>query len=55
MGLGRKDKGGNALLLISVDTPVSLDLIKEMNQVKDFKEVRTIKLSGLDSREYLQF
>lgn len=54
MGLGRQEKGGKALMLVSVDNPVSEAVTKEMAAVKDFREVRSVELSKLASREYLQ-
>ncbi|NLK26309.1 MAG: phosphoglycerate dehydrogenase [Euryarchaeota archaeon] len=54
MGLGREHKGGKALLLVSVDNPVSEDVLREMRSNKDFKEVRRVLLSKLGDREYLQ-
>ena len=54
MGLGREEKGGKALLLISVDHPAGDDVVKAMLASKDFREVRSIQLSKLGTREYLQ-
>lgn len=54
MGLGRDQKGGNAMMLVSVDNPVSEDVVKEMAAVKGFQEVRSVELSRLGDREYLQ-
>lgn len=54
MGLGRGEKGGKALMLVSVDNPVTEDTLKELRAVKDFWEVRSIELSQIGNREYLQ-
>jgi D-3-phosphoglycerate dehydrogenase len=54
MGLGRDQKGGRALMLVSVDNPVNEDVVKEMAAVKGFQEVRSVELSRLGDREYLQ-
>ncbi|HOK27896.1 MAG TPA: hypothetical protein PLI21_02600, partial [Methanomassiliicoccaceae archaeon] len=54
MGLGREQKGGKALLLISIDNPVDSEVVKEMRSTKEFQEVRTVLLSKLGERDYLQ-
>ncbi len=54
MGLGRCEKGGKALMLISVDNQVTEATIKDLRAVKDFREVRSIELSQIGNREYLQ-
>jgi D-3-phosphoglycerate dehydrogenase len=54
MGLGRDEKGGLALMLVSVDAPVSEAAVKEMAAVKDFKDVRSVELSKIGTRDYLQ-
>ena len=54
MGLGRDEKGGMALMLVSVDAPVSEAAVKEMAAVKDFKDVRSVELSKIGTRDYLQ-
>ncbi|NLI74031.1 MAG: phosphoglycerate dehydrogenase [Euryarchaeota archaeon] len=54
MGLGREQKGGKALLLISVDNPVEANIVKEMRSIREFQEIRTVQLSNLDERDYLQ-
>jgi len=54
MGLAREDKGGKALMLVSVDNSVSGEVAKEMLAQKDFREVRPIELSKLADREYLR-
>jgi D-3-phosphoglycerate dehydrogenase len=54
MGLGRDQKGGKALMLVSVDNPVSDAVVKEMAEAKGFVEVRSIELSKIGNREYLQ-
>jgi len=54
MGLGREEKGGKALMLVSVDNPVGEDVIQEMRSKKEFQEVRSIVLSKLGERDYLQ-
>ena len=54
MGLGREQKGGKALLLVSVDNPVDEAVIREMRSNKGSQEIRTVQLSKLGEREYLQ-
>ena len=54
MGLGRDQKGGKALMLVSVDSPVSEAVVKEMAAVKGFQEVRSVELSKIGNRDYLQ-
>jgi len=54
MGLGRDKKGGRALMLVSVDNPVTEDTVKELAAIKGFEEVRFIKLSDIGNRDYLQ-
>ncbi len=54
MGLGREEKGGKALLLVSVDNPVPEDVVQKMRSSKDFREVRSVELSQIGTREYLQ-
>jgi D-3-phosphoglycerate dehydrogenase len=54
MGLGREEKGGKALLLVSVDSPVGDAAVKDMRSQKDFQEVRYIELSKMGTRDYLQ-
>ena len=54
MGLGREQKGGKALLLVAVDNPVDEAVIKEMRSTKEFQEIRTVQLSKLGERDYLQ-
>ena len=36
-GPGREQKGGKALLLISIDNPVDSDVVKEMRSTKEFR------------------
>lgn len=54
MGLGRDQKGGKALMLVSVDNPVNEETVKELASVKGFQEVRSIELSTIGTRDYLQ-
>ncbi len=54
MGLGREQKGGKALLLVSVDNPVDDAVVREMRSTKEFQEIRTVLLSKLGERDYLQ-
>ncbi len=54
MGLGRDEKGGRALMLVSVDNPVTEDTVKELASNKGFEEVRFIELSSIGNRDYLQ-
>ena len=54
MGLGREHKGGKALMLVSVDNPVDESTVKEMRSTKGFQEIRTVLLSKLGERDYLQ-
>ncbi len=54
MGLGREEKGGKALMLVSIDNPVDASVLREMGAGKEAREVRLIKLSHLANREYLQ-
>jgi D-3-phosphoglycerate dehydrogenase len=54
MGLARDQKGGKALMLVSVDNPVKEDVVKEMAAVKGFQEVRSVELSRIGNRDYLQ-
>jgi len=41
-------------MLVSVDNPVGDAVIKEMRSNKDFREVRSVELSKLSDRDYLQ-
>ena len=54
MGLGRDQKGGRALMLVSVDAPVTEETIKDLASIKGFEEVRSIELSDIGDRDYLQ-
>jgi len=53
MGLGRFERGGMALMLVSVDNEVSTTIMNELKTTEDFHEVRYIKLSTLTPREYM--
>ncbi len=55
MGLGRTEKGGEALLLIQIDT-AGKDINKttrDLKADKDFHEVRFVTLSHLASKDYV--
>lgn len=54
MGLGRDQKGGRALMLVAVDNPVTEDTVKDLASIEGFEEVRSIELSDIGDRDYLQ-
>ncbi|MCQ5375752.1 MAG: phosphoglycerate dehydrogenase [Methanomassiliicoccales archaeon] len=55
MGVGRENKGGRALMLLTVDDPVPAEVLNEIKRLGEFHEVRFIALSKLKPREYMFF
>jgi D-3-phosphoglycerate dehydrogenase len=53
MGVGRADKGGNALMLIAVDQEVGKAVVAEFRALPNFHEARSIVLSHMRTREYM--
>ena len=53
MGVGREDKGGNALMLIAVDQEVGKAVVEEFRALPNFHEARSIVLSHMKTREYM--
>ncbi len=55
MGLGRMKKGGDALLLVQIDTAGrdTNKIIRDFKSDKDFHEVRFITLNQMASKDYL--
>ncbi|WP_155723370.1 ACT domain-containing protein, partial [Staphylococcus argenteus] len=45
MTLGRTEAGGDALMILSVDQPVSNEIIKELKQVGDYNQIFTTELT----------
>ncbi|MCX7676126.1 MAG: phosphoglycerate dehydrogenase, partial [Alteraurantiacibacter sp.] len=41
--LGRREPGGEAILLLSVDSPVSAELIDKIGKVRNVKRVQPLK------------
>jgi D-3-phosphoglycerate dehydrogenase len=53
MGVGRADKGGAALMLISVDQEVGKAVVAEFRALPNFHDARSIVLSHMRTREYM--
>jgi len=53
MGVGRADKGGKALMLISVDQEVGKKVVEEFRALPNFKDARSLILSHMRNREYM--
>ena len=53
MGVGRADKGGKALMLISVDQEVGKKVVEELKALPNFKDARSLILSHMRNREYM--
>ncbi len=53
MGVGRQKKGESALMLVSVDDPVEERILEAIEVEDKIREARYIRLSDIESREYL--
>ncbi|MCE5261141.1 MAG: phosphoglycerate dehydrogenase [Euryarchaeota archaeon] len=53
MGVGRTDKGGDALMLISVDQEVGKAVVAELRALPNFHDARSIVLSHMRPRGYM--
>jgi D-3-phosphoglycerate dehydrogenase len=53
MGVGRENRGGRALMLLSVDDPASAEVLDELKRLGNFYEVRFIRLSHIKPKEYM--
>ncbi|MDT4047964.1 ACT domain-containing protein, partial [Staphylococcus aureus] len=45
MTLGRTEAGGDALMILSVDQPVSNNIIDELKQVGEYNQIFTTELT----------
>jgi D-3-phosphoglycerate dehydrogenase len=53
MGVGRESRGGKALMLVSVDQVINLDVLDALLSHEDFKEARFINLGAMKLKEYI--
>ena len=53
MGVGREGKGKKALMLISVDDPVTKDVLEALKALPNFKEAHYVRLSHMKAKEYM--
>lgn len=54
MRVGRKERGARALMLIGVDEPVDKSLLDELIKECGLTDARYLKLSHMETREYMQ-